>query len=180
MTQGLFGSLTPTWTGLSPAPAWPAFGPSFSGVESAPGQMSGIGPGYTNTGLPPIATGNITTPFLVPGGVPAATVIAALLVRRGQPHGPASEQDVEELLYDAIEMMMPNAGEVEVRCESGRLSLTGAVPNKRVKHDIGELAWAVPGINDVNNTLNIQSRRRARGFTREPETQSAGPSRKQA
>jgi osmotically-inducible protein OsmY len=100
-------------------------------------------------------------------------------MRRGQPQGPTNDQDVEELLYDAIELM-PGAGEIEVRCEAGRVSLTGSVPNKRVKRDAGELAWAIPGINDVQNTVNIATRRRARGFSREPEAQTTGPSRKQA
>jgi osmotically-inducible protein OsmY len=111
--------------------------------------------------------------------VSASTVIATLAMRRGQPHGPASDQDVEELLYDAIELM-PAAGEVEVRCEGGRVSLTGSVPNKRVKRDVGELAWAIPAITDVHNAINIATRRRARPFTREPEAQQTGSSRKQA
>jgi len=123
-------------------------------------------------------SGTIATPFVVPGTVPATAVIATIAMRRGQPHGPTSDQDVEELLYDAIELM-PSAAEVEVRCEGGRVTLTGSVPNKRVKHDVGELAWAIPAINDVQNTISIQTRRR-RGFSREPEAQSSGPSRKQA
>jgi hypothetical protein len=192
MTQGLFGSVTPSWTGISPSQVWPAFGTSFTGAESVPGPMigygltSGLGQfassglGYANAGLPAMTSGNIGTPFIVPGGVPAATVIATMAMRRGQPQGPVSDQDVEELLYDAIELM-PSAGEVEVRCEGGRVSLTGSVPNKRVKRDVGELAWAISGINDVHNALNIATRRRSRGFARESEPQQpSGQSRKQA
>jgi hypothetical protein len=115
-------------------------------------------------------TGTITTPLVVPGGMPASTVIATIALRRGQPQGPGSDQDVEELLYDTIELI-PSAGDVEVRCENGRVSLTGSVPNKRLKRDIGELAWAIPAINDVNNTITIQTRRRSRGFGRESEAQ---------
>lgn len=167
MTQGLFGSVTPSWTGISPGPLWPAFGASFTGAESAPGPISGYGlaggPGqfgpsglsYGGAGLTPTMSANIATPFVAPGSVPASTVIATMAMRRGQPQGPVSDQDVEELLYDAIELM-PSAGEVEVRCEGGRVSLTGSVPNKRVKRDVGELAWAIPGINDVHNALNIK------------------------
>jgi hypothetical protein len=191
MTQGLFGSVTPGWTGMSPGPVWPAFGASFGGAENVPAAMgsyglsSGLGPvtpsgpGYANPGLAPVISGNIGTPLIVPGGVPAATVVAAMAMRRGQPQGPTSDQDVEELLYDTIELM-PGAGEIEIRCESGRVSLTGSVPNKRVKRDVGELTWAIPGINDVHNTLTISTRRRSRGFTRESEAQPSGPSRKQA
>lgn len=191
MTQGLFGSVTPGWTGIAPGPVWPALGTSFSGAETIPGTVSSYGLasgfgqftpsgiGYANAGLAPMTTGNIGTPFIVPGGVSASTVIATMSMRRGQPQGPANDQDVEELLYDAIELM-PGAVEIEVRCEGGRVSLTGSVPNKRVKRDVGELGWATPGVNDVHNALNIATRRRSRGFTREAETQPSGGSRKQA
>jgi hypothetical protein len=186
---------------MTSGPLWPA-GVSFSGAETIPGAMStyslggGLAPftpsgfGYANAAMTPTlpgatmsgyptSSGHIGTPLLVPGGVPASTVIATMAMRRGQPQGPTNDQDVEELLYDAIELM-PGAGEIEVRCEAGRVSLTGSVPNKRVKRDAGELAWAIPGINDVQNTVNIATRRRARGFSREPEAQTTGPSRKQA
>ena len=201
MTQGLFGSVAPGWTGIASGSLWPA-GASFSGAETLPGVMStyslggGLGPftpsgfGYTNAAMTPTLPGSTTsgypttsgyigTPLLVPGGVPASTVIATMAMRRGQPQGPTNDQDVEELLYDAIELM-PGAGEIEVRCEAGRVSLTGSAPNKRIKRDVGELAWAIPGINDVQNTVSIATRRRTRGFTRDPEAQPAGSSRKQA
>jgi hypothetical protein len=190
MTQGLFGAVAPAWTGMTPAPAWPAIGAAFTGAETLPGALgsyglsSGFAPvttpgfGYANPGLPSVISGNIGTPFIVPGGVPAATVIAAMAMRRGQPQGPTTDQDVEELLYDAIELM-PGGSEVEIRCEGGRVSLNGSVPNKRVKHDFGELAWAIPGINDVQNGLNITTRRKSRGFNREPEAQPSAPGRKQ-
>jgi hypothetical protein len=58
--------------------------------------------------------------------------------------------------------------------------LTGSVPHKRLKRDIGELAWAVPGINDVNNTVTITTRRRSRAFARDNETSTPGTSRKQS
>jgi hypothetical protein len=182
--------MTPSWTGIAAGPVWPAFGASFTGAEGMPAAMnsyglgSGLaqfnpsGLGYGNAGLAPLP-GNIGTPFIVPGGVPASTVIASMTIRRGQPQGPTSDQDVEELLYDATELM-PGAGDIEIRCEGGRVSLTGSVPNKRVKRDVGELSWAIPGINDVHNTLTIATRRRSRGFAREPEAQSSGSSRKQA
>ncbi len=189
MTQGLFGAVTPGWTGMTPTSPWPAIGAAFAGAEGMPGALSSLSGGfgqvppslgYANPGLPSVIAGNIGTPFIVPGGVPALTVIATMAMRRGQPQGPATDQDVEELLYDTIELM-PGAGDVEIRCEGGRLSLSGSVPNKRVKHDVGELAWAIPGINDVNNGLSITTRRRTRGLNRESEAQQpSGPGRKQA
>jgi len=127
----------------------------------------------------PIATVPLSTPFAVPEGVTAPALMAAIGLRRGQPQGPTSDNDVEEFIYDAVELL-PGAGEVEVRCEGGRVTLTGSVPHKRVKRDVGELAWAIPGINDVHNTLAISTRRRARAFTRESEPQPSGAGRKQS
>ena len=81
----------------------------------------------------------------MPGSVTAHALLAAVAMRRGQPQGPTSEQDVEEFIYDALELLS-GAGDIEVRCEGGRVSLTGSVPHKRIKRDAGELAWAIPGI----------------------------------
>jgi hypothetical protein len=61
--------------------------------------------------------------------------------------------------------------------------LTGSVPHKRLKRDIGEIAWAIPGVNDVQNNLTIAARRRSRTANRESEAHPSGPNapvRKQA
>jgi len=105
--------------------------------------------------------------------------LAAIAMRRGLPQGPTNDHDVEELLYDAMELV-PGASDVEVRCEGGRVTVTGNVPHKRIKRDVGELAWAIPAISDVQNTITITGRRRSRPFGRETEPQQAGQSRKQS
>jgi osmotically-inducible protein OsmY len=105
--------------------------------------------------------------------------MGAIAVRRGLPQGPTNDHDVEELLYDAMELL-PGSSDVEVRCESGRVTLTGNVPHKRIKRDVGELAWAIPAITDVQNTVTITGRRRSRPFGRENEQQQAAQSRKQS
>jgi len=124
------------------------------------------------TGAMPMVTGPLSTPFVVPDGVTATTLITAIAMRRGLPQGPTTDHDVEELIYDAMELL-PGAGDVEVRCEGGRVTLTGNVPHKRIKRDIGELAWAIPGINDVQNNVVITGRRRTRPFGREAEQATA-------
>ena len=58
-----------------------------------------------------------------------------------------------------------------MRCEGGRVTVTGNAPHKRIKHDVGELAWAIPAINDVQNTITITGRRRSRAFGRDAEPQ---------
>ena len=178
MNPAVFGSVTPNWTGMSPGLTWPGLGASsMSTVESGPTPGTVLG-GF-GFGAGPLIAGPLSTPFAVPGSVTAHALLAAVAMRRGQPQGPTSDQDVEEFIYDALELLS-GAGDVEVRSEGGRVSLTGSVAHKRIKRDAGELAWAIPGITDVNNTITITARRRSRAFTRETETPPSGQSRKQS
>jgi len=178
MIPAVFGSVTPNWTGMSPGPTWPGLGASsLSSVEGGPTPGTVLG-GF-GLGAGPLIAGPLSTPFAVPGSVTAHALLAAVAMRRGQPQGPTSDQDVEEFIYDALELLS-GAGDVEVRCEGGRVSLTGSVPHKRIKRDAGELAWVIPGITDVNNTVTITARRRSRTFTRETETPPGGQTRKQS
>ena len=105
-------------------------------------------------------------------GVPVPALLATVAVRRGQPLGPTNDQEIEDFIYDAFELL-PGAGEVDVRCEGGRVTVSGAVQHKRLKRDVGEIAWAIPGVNDVHNTITIAARRRSRGVT-QGEPQAAG------
>ena len=170
MIPTVFGSVTPSWAGLSPGPGWPGHGSvPLSSFESGP--ASGA--------MGPLFAAPLSTPVTIPGTVTAPAVMAAVATRRGQPHGPATDQDVEEFIYDALEWL-PGATEVEVRCEGGRVSLTGSAAHKRIKRDVGEIAWAIPAIVDVNNTIAITARRRSRAFSRDSEAQPSAPGRKQA
>jgi hypothetical protein len=102
-------------------------------------------------------------------GVPVPALLATVAVRRGQPLGPSNDQEIEDFIYDALELL-PGSGEVDVRCEGGRVTFTGSVHYKRLKRDVGEIAWAIPGVNDVHNTITIAARRRSRGVTQsEPQ-----------
>jgi hypothetical protein len=178
MIPAVFGSVTPNWTGMSPGLTWPGLGASsMSSVESGPTPGTVLG-GF-GLGAGPLIAGPLSTPFAVPGSVTAQALLAAIAMRRGQPQGPTSDQDVEEFIYDALELLT-GAGDVEVRSEGGRVSLTGSVAHKRIKRDAGELAWAIPGITDVNNTVTITARRRSRAFTRETEAPPSTQTRKQS
>jgi hypothetical protein len=102
-------------------------------------------------------------------GVPVAALLATVAVRRGQPLGPSNDQEIEDFIYDALELL-PGSSEVDVRCEGGRVTFTGGVHYKRLKRDVGEIAWAIPGVNDVQNTITITARRRSRAVTQgEPQ-----------
>jgi hypothetical protein len=110
-------------------------------------------------------------------GVTAPALLGAVAMQRGQPQGPANDHEVEDFIYDALEFLS-GAADIDVRCEAGRVTLTGAVHHKRVKRDVGEIAWAIAGVQDVQNNVTITSRRRARAGNREAEAQPAQQPRK--
>jgi osmotically-inducible protein OsmY len=113
------------------------------------------------------------------GGVTAPVLMAAVAMRRGQPQGPTNDQEVEDFIYDAFELL-PGTADVEVRCDGGRATLTGSVHHKRLKRDVGEIAWAIPALHDVQNNVTIASRRRARSASRDTEVSPANQGRKQS
>ena len=178
----MFGSGSPMWT------AFPTMGlpyqPLGFGNRTIPGPTFGT-PG-TSPGLgSPLSSGlalNGPASWLVPdasGVITPSTLLTAVALRRGQPQGPTNDSEVEEFIYDALDLL-PGAADVEVRCENGRVTLTGAVQHKRSKRDVGEIAWAIPGLQDVQNNVSITSRRRARVASREAEVPAAASGRKQA
>lgn len=149
MLEQLFRPAAPMWTALPPPP--------MPGPATIPTSAYGYNP-------------------LV--GLPAPSFLAAVAMRRGQPQGPSTDPEIEDFIYDALELL-PGTSDVEVRCEGGRATLTGSVPHKRVKRDVGEIAWAIPVLNDVQNNVTITSRRRSRGAAREGEPGVNPPNRKQ-
>ena len=146
MNEALFGSVSQPWAA---AP----FPPTAGSVSAAVGGM-------------PVG---VAIPSFVRSEVPVPTLLATVAVRRGQPRGPSNDQEIEDFLYDALELI-PGSGEVDVRCDGGRVSFSGTVPNKRLKRDAGEIAWAIPNVTDVQNTITITARRRSRAATQgEPQ-----------
>lgn len=184
MSETFYGSGIPMWSGMSsPGFAWPqpAIPLGSQLVASTP-----VGFGAPLSGQLPIFQGGFSVPSAVSAPVvgpdasantTAPALLAAIAIKRGQPLGPTNDQEIEDFLYDALEVF-PGASEVEVRSEGGRITLTGRVQHKKLKRDLGEIAWATPGANDVQNNLVITQRRRARGGGREQE--QAGAARKSA
>jgi hypothetical protein len=174
MPEPLFGTVQPMWSAVPfPTLAW--FQTPVAATRAIGGNPPGILPSQAQVPL-----GNGLVPGIVPPGpgVTAPALVTAMAMRRGQPAGPTSDQEIEEFIYDALEFL-PGSGEVEVRCDGGRTSLAGAVSQKRLKRDIGEIAWAIPAINDVQNNITIAPRRRTRAQNRDPES-TAVPARKPA
>ena len=187
MIEPLFGAGSTLWTGVPTAGF--AFQPPMA-IGSGPATM----PTAYGAPLPAVRPG-LSGPVLASGfgfapgsptglvgpdafiGVTAPSLLTAVAMRRGQPQGPTNDQEVEDFIYDALELL-PGAADVDVRCEGARATLTGSVQHKRVKRDIGEIAWAIPGLNDVQNNVTIASRRRNRA-NREKDEPASIPARKQ-
>jgi hypothetical protein len=199
-----FGSVSPQWPG-APLGTWLQTAPPMTnrgggaGFSSHPPSIFS-GPTLESYAMstqavaaPPVAGLNPGLQFapnpvsfavgypLVPGlGAPTIpALLTAIAIRRGQPNGPTNDQELEDFLYDVLEVL-PGTNEVEVRCDGGRATLTGSVQHKRLKHDVGEIAWTIPGIHDVQNNITITTKRRARTVAREAEPQTGGAGRKQA
>ena len=204
MAEALFGTVSPIWSAVPfPGLAWfqtpmagsrPLAPPGSAGVSGpfsgdpyafnrgiAPaGSAPGFGAGSSSFVSTPM---NAAFPSLVSPdiavGVTAPALVMAVAMRRGQPAGPTSDQEIEDFIYDALDLLS-GASDVEVRSDGGRTTLVGAVSQKRLKRDIGEIAWAIPGTNDVQNNITIAPRRRSRAQSREAEPAAAGPGRKTA
>jgi len=193
MNETIFGSGTPVWTampsiGLAYQPMNVSNRPIAPPLFSSMAIPGGIGGALTGAGLSaqqsPAGSGYVAPyPFASPasalpghdtnGWVTATSLLTAVAQRRGQPQGPVNDHEVEDFIYDALDLL-PGTTDVEVRSENGRVTLTGVVQHKRTKRDVGEIAWALPGLQDVQNNVSITSRRRGRaGPEAEPPAASA-------
>ena len=182
------GPIGPSMFG-APGLAGPVSAPPAP-IQSMPGPAPIQPSPYGQTpAMIPVSSQNLNAPAFPRGpsfftgaeplvALTAPALVAAVAMRRGQPQGPTTDQEIEDFIYDALELV-PGTSEVEARCESGRLTLSGSVQHKRIKRDVGEIAWALPVVNDVQNNLAIASRRRSRGSGREGENAANVPGRKQ-
>jgi len=200
MNEMPYGSVSPPWP--APIVTWPQsivqmmnrpaanavtsqpfvpIGTAPAGNAPAPFAPPNTLPGSAFPVLPNLFAFGGAYPFAPGLGAPSiASVLAAVAIRRGQPNGPGNDQELEDFVYDVFELL-PGTNDVEIRCEGGRATLTGNVQHKRLKHDVGEIVWAIPSVNDVQNNVTIATKRRARAASREPDQQQQGGSaRKQA
>jgi osmotically-inducible protein OsmY len=80
------------------------------------------------------------------------------------PTQPLDDEAIKELVYDAIDanpMVLPDV-DVEIDVNAGVVTLKGRVPGKRTKYAVGEAAWWIPAVVDVNNQLQVSPRRERR------------------
>ena len=178
MTEPFFAPVPQLW------PAIPA--PGFGYFPTVPGSRMLMTPTPATGDVPPslgtswpasISGGMSVTADFTPAVTPQA-LLAAVAVRRGQPMGPTNDPEIEDFICDVLDLL-PGSTDVEVRCDSGRATLTGSVSHKRLKRDVGEVAWAIPNVNDVQNNITIATRRRSRATGRDVEAVASVAGRKQ-
>ena len=82
--------------------------------------------------------------------------------------GLPKDDEIEEMIHEALDHqpLIPLDADVDVRCESGLVTLTGKVPDKRIKRAAGEAAWWIPGVIDVNNSILVSGRRQTQATRR--------------
>jgi len=86
-----------------------------------------------------------------------------------------SDDQIRDMIYDSIDAdpVVPFDTDVNVEVTGGVVTLTGTVPSKRIKHAIGDDAWWVPGVWDVNNNIQIAPRRKVREAEEAPKPTAA-------
>ncbi|MBI2952686.1 MAG: BON domain-containing protein [Chloroflexi bacterium] len=82
--------------------------------------------------------------------------------------GMPSDDQIEDMIYTSIDAdpSVPFDSEINIDVAGGVVTLSGTVPNKRVKHAVGDDAWWVPGVWDVNNNLAVT------GHAQKPSTRT--------
>lgn len=88
--------------------------------------------------------------------------------------GLPTDEEITEMIYDALDddPIVPYDAPIDIDVSAGVVTLSGTVPNKRVKHAAGDDAWWIPGVVDVRNDIEVGGRRRARTAPREGTTPS--------
>jgi hypothetical protein len=75
--------------------------------------------------------------------------------------GPMNDQEIKYFVENAIDndATIPSNAMINVDVHGGVVTLTGTVPNKRIKHAAGDDAWFITQVTDVNNEINVTPRR---------------------
>jgi hypothetical protein len=86
-----------------------------------------------------------------------------------------TDEEIEETIHNVLDLdpFIPLDAEIEIKCDGGQVTLSGTVPDKRIKRAAGEDAWWIPGVTDVNNTITVSGRRQAQASRRRRGQQPA-------
>lgn len=170
--------------GFRPGFAGSGSGQDFAGTDFGPGPSGPANPGYGGPGfagpLTPFLTGFAGPnaypgfgagtfppgygPFNPPFSGPAFGPMTAeedLVEESALPYyrenGLPTDDEIVEMIYDAFDEdpLIPWDADIDVTSDAGMVTLTGSVPNKRVKHAAGDDSWWIPGVDDVRNEIRV-------------------------
>jgi hypothetical protein len=122
------------------------FQPGFQGCGFQPGWGTGFGWGY---GIPTSGTSGYGMPWSWYGTMPA-------------PMRTATDDQIKHMVEESLDAdpAIPFDADINIDVRNGVVTLTGTVPNKRIKHDAGADAWWLPPVVDVENELQVSRARR--------------------
>lgn len=161
--------------GAGPNLGWgPQFGPinGFAmGRNVAPAMGWGGGVGFTppaNAWMGPWALG-----WGLGGGRTWGGTLTPQFLFTGLPTDP----EIVEMVYDSLDSdpLIPYRADITVDSNAGVVTLSGTVPTKQIKHAAGNDAWAIPGVDDIQNNLQIVSKRHP-AQAASPRARAAGAS----
>jgi hypothetical protein len=91
--------------------------------------------------------------------------------------GLPTDAEIEEIINDALDQhpAIPLDADLEIKCDAGQVVLSGTVPDKRIKRAAGEVAWWIPGVTDVNNSIVVTGRRQTQATRRRRRQENASP-----
>jgi hypothetical protein len=153
--------------GLGGLPASAAWGNSLPyeapGFRTMPFPLAALGAGL---GLGALSAGT--------GGFGSS--YQGLLSQQFRQTGLPTDAEIEEIINDALDQhpAIPLDADIEIKTDGGQVVLSGTVPDKRIKRAAGEIAWWIPGVTDVNNTIVVSGRRQAQA-SRRRRRQETGP-----
>lgn len=149
----------------------PGYGIGMAPFGPGPGYF--YGPGYGFAG--PMTMGGTYPGFYGPMGGPG--YFGPWYAGGAMP----SDEQIKDMVLESIDAdpAVPFDSDINVDVTGGIVTLTGTVPSKRVKHAVGDDAWWIPGVWDVNNNLQITGRREKREGAAEAKPPEGAPTQRQ-
>ena len=131
-----------------PPPGRPPMPGGVGGAPPFPGPPPGFGGAFGETwpsgayGLGGLRGGSYSQQFMTTG-IP-------------------TDEEIEEIVYDAIDddPFIAWDAPIVVEARNGVVTLSGTVPNPRMRHAAEDDAWWVPGVKDVHNEIRVEGTHR--------------------
>lgn len=166
MGQGMMG---PMWGQMQPATPFVApYGAFHCPVCGYSGSTWHAGPSPSAT----FASGSFA-PWVSFGGLGGLRRHGGAYSPQFTATGLPTDEEITEMIYDTLDAdpFVPYDADINVEVDSGIVTLAGTVPNKRVKHAVGDDSWWVPGVVDVRNNIQVSGHRRVKSAPREGQVQ---------